>query len=129
MNRLGIFATVLVSAILLVGCKTAPILNVQDAPVTVATGQKATMASVESAIIRAGGSLGWVMKIEKPGLIVGTLSLRTHVAVVEIPFSATTYSIIYRSSVNLEQQGGNIHSNYNGWITNLNQAIQRQLLI
>lgn len=129
MDRLGIFATVLVSALLLVGCKTAPILNVQDAPVNVATGQKATMASVESAIIRAGGSLGWVMKIEKPGLIVGTLSLRTHVAVVEIPFSATNYSIIYRSSVNLEQQGGNIHSNYNGWITNLNQAIQRQLLI
>ncbi|HSQ09971.1 MAG TPA: hypothetical protein VLN25_05070 [Burkholderiaceae bacterium] len=85
------------------------------------------MAAVESAILRAGNGLGWQMKVEKPGLIVGTLSLRTHTAVVEIPFSTTTYSILYRSSVNLEQQGDMIHKNYNGWVQNLDQAIRRQL--
>ena len=67
------------------------------------------------------------MKVEKPGLIVGTLNLRTHTAVVDIPFTASNYSILYRSSVNLNQQGDQIHSNYNGWVQNLDQAIRNQL--
>ena len=97
------------------------------APVTVPAGKQATAESVEQAIIRAGNGLGWQMKVEKPGLIVGTLNLRTHTAVVDIPFTASNYSILYRSSVNLNQQGDQIHSNYNGWVQNLDQAIRNQL--
>ena len=116
------------TALLVVGCRTVPIHNVKDAPISLPAGQKDSMAAVESAIIRAGNGLGWQMKVEKPGLIVGTLNLRTHTAVVEIPFSTTAYSILYRSSVNLDQQGDMIHSNYNGWVQNLDQAIRRQLV-
>lgn len=119
----------LVAVLLVAGCKTAPIYNVKDAPVNVPAGKQATMESVEQAIIRAGNGLGWQMKAEKPGLIVGTLNLRTHTAVVDIPFSASAYSIVYRSSVNLNQQGDNIHSNYNGWVQNLDKAIRSQLLM
>ena len=68
------------------------------------------------------------MKPEKPGLIVGTLNLRTHTAVVDIPYTTTSYSILYKSSVNLKQEGNTIHSNYNGWVQNLDQAIKRQLI-
>jgi hypothetical protein len=123
-----IWGAVIAAAFLLVGCRTAPIHNVKDAPVAVPTGQAATLASVEQAIIRAGNGLGWQMKTEKPGLIVGTLNLRTHTAVVDIPFTEKSYSILYRSSVNLDQQGDNIHSNYNGWVQNLDNAIRRQLM-
>jgi hypothetical protein len=128
--RFRMLAAVVAAAasLLMVGCRTVPILNVKDAPITLPAGQKDSMAAVESAIIRAGNGLGWHMKVEKPGLIVGTLNLRTHTAVVEIPFSTTTYSILYRSSVNLEQQGDMIHKNYNGWVQNLDQAIRRQLM-
>jgi hypothetical protein len=58
-----------------------------------------------------------------------TLNLRTHTAMVDIPFTASTYSIVYKSSVNLDQQGATIHQNYNGWVQNLDQAIRRQLSI
>lgn len=114
-------------AVLLVACRTAPILNVTDVPVNVPAGQTATLATVEQAIIRAGNGLGWQMKIEKPGLIVGTLLLRDHQAVVDIPFSTSAYSIVYRSSVNLDQNGDSIHRNYNGWVQNLDKAIRKNL--
>lgn len=116
------------AALLLVACRTAPILNVKDAPVNVPEGQAATLATVEQAIIRAGNGLGWQMKVEKPGLIVGTLYLRDHQAVVDIPYSTSSYSIVYRNSVNLDQNGDSIHRNYNGWVQNLDKAIRKNLL-
>jgi hypothetical protein len=123
-----VFAAIAAAALLLVGCRTVPIHNVKDVPVNVPAGQTATLATVEQAIVRAGNSLGWQMKVEKPGLIVGTLNLRTHTAVVDIPFTTSSFSILYKNSVNLEQKGDTIHSNYNGWVQNLDQAIRRQLL-
>lgn len=126
-RTLKVLGIAFASALLIAGCRTAPIHNVKDAPVTVPAGKQATAESVEQAIIRAGNGLGWQMKVEKPGLIVGTLNLRTHTAVVDIPFTASNYSILYRSSVNLNQQGDQIHSNYNGWVQNLDQAIRNQL--
>jgi hypothetical protein len=126
---LKVLAAVTTAAMLMVGCRTAPILNVKDAPVNVAVGQSASLATVEQAIIRAGIGLGWAMKVEKPGLIIGTLNLRDHTAVVEIPYSTTSYSILYRNSVNLDQQGDAIHKNYNGWVQNLDQGIRRQFLV
>ena len=83
--------------------------------------------SVGKAILRAGGSLGWVMKKVKDGKLVGTLMLRKHVAIVAIDYSAKSYSIHYKDSQNLNYDGTNIHSNYNGWVQNLNRAIQSQL--
>ena len=58
-----------------------------------------------------------------------TLHLRTHTAVVEIKHDLKNYSIRYKSSINLryDQANNTIHSNYNGWITNLNNAIKVQL--
>jgi hypothetical protein len=123
-----IWGAVIAAAFLLIGCQTVPIHNVKDAPVAVPTGKTATMAGVEQAIYRAGNGLGWQMKTEKPGLIVGTLYLRTHTAVVDIPYTEKSYSILYKSSVNLDQQGDNIHKNYNGWVQNLDSAIRRQLM-
>lgn len=122
-------AALLLTALLMASCRTVPIYNVKDAPVNTASGgQAASLATVEQAIVRAGNSLGWVMKVETPSLITGTLTLRTHTAVVSIPFSTTSYSILFKSSVNLEQDGETIHKNYNGWVQNLDKAIRAQLL-
>ena len=65
------------------------------------------------------------MKEQSPGLIVATLTLRDHLAVVEIPYSATSFSIRYKDSQNLRYNADDrsIHSNYNGWVQNLNNAI------
>ena len=77
--------------------------------------------------MRAGAALGWQMKEERPGMLVGTLNLRKHVAVVSIPYTANSYSVQYRSSVNLDEKDGQIHKNYNGWIQNLTRGINAQL--
>jgi hypothetical protein len=111
----------------IVGCNTVPIMNVDNAAVATPSGKPLTQEQVRAAIIRAGSALGWQMKDEGPNKMVGTLVLRTHTAVVDIPYSASNYSIKYRSSVNLEASGDTIHKNYNGWIQNLNRGIGTQL--
>jgi hypothetical protein len=114
-------------AALVAGCRTAPLYSVVDAAVISSANQKASLGDVEKAIMRAGSALGWEMKATAPGMIAGTLRLRTHLAVVDIPYTAQTYSIRYRSSENLGYDGSSIHSNYNGWIQNLDKHIKAQL--
>lgn len=109
------------------GCAPQPIYNVNESMVTSPAGEAVTKEQVRAAIIRAGGALGWIIKDEGPDQLSGTLMLRTHTAVVDIPYSADKYSIVYRSSVNLNEKGGKIHKNYNGWIQNLNKGINTQL--
>ena len=109
------------------GCSVVPIMNVKSAPITSASGKPLSNAEVRSAILRAGATLGWQMKDEGPNMLVGTLQLRDHLAVIEIPYSSTDYSLKYRSSNNLKESSGNIHKNYNGWIQNLTRGINAQL--
>jgi hypothetical protein len=82
---------------------------------------------VRTAIIAAGVGLGWRVVDAGPGKLEGTLALREHTAVVEIPYSSRAYSIVYKSSTNLNEAGGVIHSNYNGWVQNLDRAIRTEI--
>ena len=120
-------AGLLIATAALAGCNTMPIHNVSDAPVVSASGRPLSHDQVRSAIVRGGAALGWQMRDEGPNKLVGTLTLRTHTAVVEIPYSSRAYSVRYRSSVNLDEKDGQIHKNYNGWIQNLTRGINAQL--
>lgn len=115
-------------ALALVGCRSNPVYNVSGAPVTTST-RNYSMSDVRGAILQAGTSLGWQMKVIRPGLIVGTLYVREHMAKVEIPYDRHSYSILYRDSNNLDYDGANIHSNYNGWVQNLSAAINSRLSV
>lgn len=110
---------------LLGGCRSAGIYNVSAAPVV--ANKAVSMEDVKKAIVRAGVSLGWQMKPMESGLIIGTLNLRTHMAMVNIKYDTKTYSITYKDSNNLDYTGDNIHKNYNGWIQNLDSGIRAQL--
>jgi len=110
----------------LVAC-TAPIYNVQDAPVAVPSGKPVQAAQVRQAIITAGAALGWRIVDSTPGHLEGSLHLREHTAVVDIPYSATSYSILFKSGENLKVSDGSIHKNYNGWIQNLDRGIRSAL--
>ncbi|MBN1839261.1 MAG: hypothetical protein JW802_04365 [Campylobacterales bacterium] len=112
-----------------VGCTAAPVQNINNTAVAMNSTNKATVQEVERAIIQAGGSLGWVMKKVNSGKIQGVLTLRKHVAVVLITYNANEYSITYQDSTALDYNPAEntIHKNYNGWIQNLNKAIQVQL--
>ncbi len=115
-------------AILLIAC-TLPVQNVNNAPIN-ASNASYDLSEVTKAIKRAGSGLGWQMKEQTPGHIVGSLYLRTHVAVVDITYTLDEYSINYKDSTNLNYNPGNntIHKNFNSWIQNLTNAIHTQLV-
>lgn len=108
-------------SVLTPGCRSAPVRDLGPTSAPANTSPE----HVKKTILIAGASLGWVMKEQSPGLIVATLTLRDHLAVVEIPYSATSFSIRYKDSQNLKYNADDrsIHSNYNGWVQNLNNAI------
>ncbi|MBA1446115.1 MAG: hypothetical protein JMN27_12825 [gamma proteobacterium endosymbiont of Lamellibrachia anaximandri] len=123
---LGVLIVSMVT-LFLAGCPhQAMVYNVEDASV-VANKDGVTMDDVRKAIIRAGATLGWNMNDKGSGLVEGTIHLRSHMAQVDIPYDAQTYSIKYKNSDNLKYDGEKIHSNYNGWIQNLDRAIKAQL--
>jgi len=107
--------------------RCGPIQNVIDAPVPAVSGKSLSHEEVRKAIVRAGVTLGWQMNADTPGKVTGTLNVRKHSAVVEIPYSAKSYSIKHKSSDNLEESDGQIHNNYNGWVKNLAKGIDAQL--
>lgn len=129
MRKLLMFVVACAMGVAFLGCGTPPVYNVNNNAIAVPADKKASMTDVEKAIIRAGGGLGWIVKKEKEGLLKATLVLRTHTAVVAITYNTQEYSIHYESSINLNYnaEDNTIHSNYNGWIQNLNKAIQVQL--
>lgn len=104
-----------------------PIRNVTDGAVVTGSGKDASMDEVKSAIQRAGVALGWQVRDAGPGKLVAVLHIRTHTAEVEIPYSTKSYSIVYKSSTNLSEEGGQIHRNYNSWVQNLSRGIGAQL--
>jgi hypothetical protein len=118
-------AKVFVAACVLVvaACTTKPLMNIDNA--AIATTH--TAEQVRQAIIAGGASKGWLMTETKPGVVHGTLKVRTHQADVDVTYNTKTYSIDYVSSVDLDYKNGTIHRNYNKWIANLNEAIQAQL--
>lgn len=123
--RLVVLLATALSVAGLTGCRTSPIRNLDDQPIP----PGATMTEVSKAIQAGGNSLGWAMQEVSPGLIVGTIHLRDHMAKVEIPFSRRDYSIHYKSSTNLKYNASKktIHSNYNSWVLNLDNQIRARL--
>ena len=116
-----------IAVMLLVGCRGGGVYNVQGAPV--AGPKVVAMQDVETAIRRAGASLGWQIVSRAPGRAEGILILRDHRAVVDITYDTKTYSIQYKDSRNLGYDGTTIHANYNGWVQNLDKAIRMQLSV
>jgi len=114
--------------LLLAGCTSRPVMNVTDQPVVTAAGKQLTADQVRNGIVAAGTALGWVMTPVSPGLVSGRLMLRDHVAVVDVRYTAKTFSITYKDSTNLNYRDGQIHRNYNGWIENLDRDIRTELL-
>ncbi|SMM99144.1 hypothetical protein SPONL_398 [uncultured Candidatus Thioglobus sp.] len=124
-NLLGKISVIMVSLALLASCGTAPVRNVNSA----AFSDNSSIANIEAAIIRAGSGLGWVMSKKSDGHILGRLALRSHLAIIDITYNKNNYSIKYKNSENLNYDGTNIHTNYNGWIQNLQKAIGVQMSI
>jgi hypothetical protein len=133
MNSLRPVALVLcVLFVAVMGCRGGgAIYNVKEAPVATASGKTPSLDEIQKAIVTAGTGLNWRMAVVKPGLIVGTLSVRSHMAIVNIVYDTKNYSITYKDSTNLkyDAEKQTIHENYRGWIQNLDNAIRSRLTV
>ena len=115
-------------AILLIslGCKTVePVFELRNAQVPRSVG---SAEQVSEAIQRAGFQLGWRITEVRPGRLEGALDVRDHHVIVDIPYSATRYSILYRESLNMlyDDKRKTIHNKYDNWIRNLNKQIRAE---
>jgi len=113
------------------GCRSDTVYNINDESI-MSNKDNLTEEDVKKAIIRAGSALGWSMSAKEPGKIIATLNIRKHMARVSIRYTTEKYSITYDNSRNLnytvdEDEGPLIHSNYNGWVQNLDNSIKSQL--
>lgn len=113
-----------------VGCRAgAPIYEVKTAPVPSPSGKELTLEQVRKEIMAAGVAAGWQLTDVKPGELLGTFNLRSHQAIVSIPYTTKDYSILYKNSSNLKYDAAakTIHQNYAGWIQRLDGAIRSRL--
>ena len=119
----------IIAGLVIIGCRASPVYNVEDASIVSAAGKEFTEEQVRTAIMQAGSTLGWTMKPVSDGHLVGTLFLRKHMAQVDIKYTTNSYSITYKDSQELsfDEEAGTIHSNYNGWIQNLQKNIDSRL--
>lgn len=129
-------------ALLLMGCgsaaRAAPILvDIVNAPVsTKIDGTRFTLAEVQAAIIQACAEKGWAPQIISSTQVNASILVRgRHYAEISIPFSESSYSVLYTTSRELDYKertkGGTlerkIHRNYNKWVQLLSQTISMKL--
>ncbi|WP_428025188.1 hypothetical protein [Arcobacter sp.] len=126
-NVLKVASAIFLGLFILTGCGVATVYNVKNNPVT--SEKKLTKQDMYKAIYAAGATLGWKITKVKDGLAQGQLNLRKHMALVDISYNEKDYSITYNNSLNLnyDKEKGTIHNNYNGWILNLQKAINTQI--
>ncbi|HEY4254147.1 MAG TPA: hypothetical protein VGM87_23270 [Roseomonas sp.] len=103
-------------------CRQAPLVAVSGAEFA----SSGSLVQRAEQIRRAGLGLGWTMQEARPGMIRGTLNLRSHQAVVDIAYDTQRFTIAYVDSTNLNHSGDMIHPNYNGWVQRLQNAIVAQ---
>lgn len=124
MQKKWIMVGLFLGILTLGACRTAPIKNYENVPISRIDGAALSLHDVERAIAIGASRRGWKTRKEGTGHIVATLDLRGHEAVVDINYTDQAYSITYKSSQNLKYDGnGHIHSHYNSWINYLKQSI------
>ncbi|MBX9706232.1 MAG: hypothetical protein K5Q00_08240 [Gammaproteobacteria bacterium] len=111
-------------ALSLAACATvSPIRSASQQPVPAGLSQ----AQVGKIISSSAQNLGWQVAMTKPGFVTATMAVVPGAATVSIPYSSSSYSILYNSSQNMQYDGTQIQNDYNQWVQNLNDKIQDNL--
>ncbi len=92
------------AALLLGACQNPPVNNVIDAPLGAPEG--VTLDQVRQAIMFAGNKRGWQMRQDVPGKIIATHQRSGHMAVIDILYTTTTFSIVYFDSAKVRAANG-----------------------
>lgn len=114
-------------ALLLGGCTSKPVYNAKE---SFSSDMGFSNEQMNRAIITALNDRQWVVQSAKPGMIKAAITVRNrHHAEVDIPYTATSFEIDYRSSTGLDYANGKIHGNYNRWVNRLRSNILKELAI
>jgi hypothetical protein len=118
-----------------------PIVNYRNNPVD-ASRASVPAEKVKQAIRNAASVKGWKIDEEPGNKMVATLVVRNkHTVMVEIAYSETRYSLVYRDSINMKYDAQylprnagiyakprpSIHPFYNDWVAELKVAIGAEL--
>lgn len=126
-----IFAILLIASIAFVRAEAARVENLVDLAVPSRTdGTDFSLEEVRALIMSGCTERGWKAEYESESVISCSILVRSrHWVKVEIPFSETSYSILYLDSSEMDYNPRNqsIHRKYNGWVNNLRIMIDRQL--
>jgi hypothetical protein len=129
MSRLRFALLLLPFAVLTMAFRQAPLVD----PPPIAITAKISADNVVKAIKMALVHRTWTVTAVKPGEVDATLNLRDHTARIVIDYDTTKVQIKYLDSTNLkyEVKKGTpyIHKNYLGWIENLQNDIQGNLML
>ena len=128
-TRAGMFVGFLI-LLATMGCRAGgQVYEVKDAPIQTATGKELTLEQIQKAIIDAGIKQTWIMTPVKLGDMVGEFNVQSHQIHVNIPYTTTHYSILYKDSSNLRYDPvkRTIHVNYQKWIERLDNEIKARL--
>ena len=126
MKRIIGLSAIVLALIFMSGCRNGAVYNIAGVPSDVK--KSTTEDQMFKAIKAAGVGLGWIVKKVEDGHAIAQLNIRSHMALVDIKYNQKEYSITYKDSSNLKYNAtkGTIHSNYNGWIQRLDNAIKKQ---
>jgi hypothetical protein len=106
-----------------------PIQDYVDQPIsTKSNGTAFTTAEVQEILVKAAIARRWVPRVDGPGKLTASVLVRgKHYAEVTIPFSSTSYSILYATSRELDanEKKRKIHGKYNQWVGSLNAEFSR----
>ena len=92
-----------------------------------------TAKDMREAILKGCANKNWRAADAGADTIEASLTMRSkHTVVVSIPYTAESYSINYKSSINMKSKDKDdgtlaISGHYNKWVNNLDQAIQQQI--
>ena len=111
-----------VSLSLALPASAAPVKNITNDTISSSTSSL-SLTQIANTITQAGLKRGWIIRRTGTNTMQGRLDVRTHTAVIDIKFSKKAFSITYNTSRNLNYKNGNIHGNYNRWVTNLEHDI------
>ncbi len=107
-----------------------PIHNIVNEPVPLLiNGSSATLDDVKKAIISGCQRRGWSAVLDGDAQIKCSILVRgRHYAEVMIPYSESSYSILYSDSrvLDYNEEKQRIHRNYNGWVIKLSRTINQQ---
>lgn len=118
-----------VAIAMIAGCTSAPIMNIEDHSVPHnQQGEPLSLEQVQSAIMKGAIQKGWTPSLVKEGVVEASILVRSHEAVVTIPYTQNDFDIVYKSSKNLDHADDKIHRNYNRWVANLAASIQEELI-